>query len=88
MDKTLSGKPNIMTTTLRLLYIDNILYNYINTTRKEKGLCETVCSHRPPLSAPLAPPPPGSATVVLGLLLGVVIIMLFHWLGQSNLVFW
>ena len=48
MDNTLSGKPNIMTTTLRLLHIDNILYNYINTTRKEKGLWETVCSHRPP----------------------------------------
>ena len=25
MDKTLSGKPNIMTTALRLLYSDNIL---------------------------------------------------------------
>ena len=36
-----------MTTALRLLYIDNIL----DTTRKEKGLWETVCiSHRPPFS--------------------------------------
>ena len=40
----------VMTTALRLLYIDNILYNYINNTRKEKGLWETVCSHRPPFS--------------------------------------
>ena len=41
---------HIMTTALRLLYIDTILYNYINTTRKEKGFWETVCNHRPPFS--------------------------------------
>ena len=34
------------------------------------------------------PPHPRSATVVLGLLLRVVIIMLFHWSGQSNLACW
>ena len=79
MDKTLSGNPNLMTTALRLLYIDNILYNYINTTHKEKGLWKTVCSHRPPFSTcfwglkggggahPLHPTPhPRSATGVLG----------------------
>ena len=49
MDKTLSGKPNIMTTALRLLYIDNIFYMLLES---EGG----GGAH------PLPPPPPRSAT--------------------------